>query len=100
MTPYSRWESLKKHKLAEHEGFTYNCDMCDAKYKYLDRLKQHESYVHKGIGYECNLCGIIYKDVYKLNLHDSRKIKCPICDVLRRKFKKHNILNHDPSFKN
>ena len=102
VTPYLRWDGLKRHKLAKHEGFTYNCDKCEEKFKYHDKLKEHESFVHNGIGYQCNLCTKIFTNANNLRLHDSSKLKCPTCGILvcRLKFVQHNTLNHDPLFKN
>ena len=101
VTPYLRWDGLKRHKLSKHEGFTYNCDMCEEKFKYHDKLKEHENFVHNGIGYQCNLCSKIFTNAKNLRFHDSRKLKCPTCGILvcRLKFVQHNTLNHDPLFK-
>ena len=38
----TRFESLKAHKLAKHEGLVYNCDKCDFKTAHKNSLERHK----------------------------------------------------------
>ena len=61
--------ALNKHKLREHEGVTYTCEICDSVHKYAQGLKNHKQSIHEGIRFECAQCNASFSNKGSLRLH-------------------------------
>jgi len=48
--------SLKRHKLAIHDGIRYACDNCEYSSSQRSSLKQHKLTAHEGVTYACDQC--------------------------------------------
>ena len=63
----TRFESLKAHKLAKHEGLVYNCDNCDFKTAYKSCLERHKL-KHGEKKFSCDQCH------FKATLSDTKTL--------------------------
>ena len=99
--PFMRWESLKRHKLSLHEGFMFDCNLCDRQFTRRDDLTKHQQFIHKGISFDCEICGHSFQDKTHLLIHKS-EIKCDVCDKVlcnQLVLQKHKRDAHDPQYR-
>ena len=49
-------ESLRRHKVSDHQYKEFPCQLCDYKALTGNHLKRHDETIHKEITYECTKC--------------------------------------------
>ena len=78
--------------LVDHNGFRYNCDVCEHKSKSEKNLKQHMRLEHNGQKFDCHQCssfniGKQEMVVHIKNYHFDIKTH-KICTICQRRYKK------------
>ena len=48
--------NLNRQNQSIHEGKTYQCLVCEQKFKYKGHLKTHIQSIHEGKSYQCPIC--------------------------------------------
>ncbi len=79
---------LTRHNKSIHENVTYDCHLCEAKYRRPEILKSHIRGIHeKADDMKCHICGMSFGLKRHLRVHiegihqELRKFKCKICDA-------------------
>jgi len=108
--------SLKRHKLAKHEGVRYNCNLCQYTASQMSILKQHKMTEHEGVRYVCDQCDYQATQTsslkrHKLTQHEGMKqpnlsklygisYDCEHCDYRATQLsslKRHKMAKHEGS---
>lgn len=108
--------SLKRHKLAKHEGVRYNCNLCQYTASQQSILKQHKMTEHEGVRYVCDQCDYQATQTsslkrHKLTQHEGLKqpnlaklygisYDCDQCDYKATQLsslKRHKMAKHEDS---
>ena len=92
----------RRHRLTKHEGFSYNCNLCDDSFKTRNKLTNHNTIIHNGVLFECKECLRQFSANKHLEKHQKRKRKCEQCDFFScyKQVLKHFATNHNRFFDN
>ena len=94
--------TLDKHRLARHEEFRYECEICEAKFVGKHNLRNHKLAKHDGVSFPCNQCDYTSLSVRQLKTHVQSKHEgvrytCKQCDLkfsYKSTLKKHAMAVH------
>ena len=99
----TKWSgTLNKHRLARHEEFRYECEICEAKFVGKHNLRNHKLAKHDGVSFPCNQCDYTSLSVRQLKTHVQSKHEgvrhtCKQCDLKfshKSTLKKHAMAVH------
>ena len=88
-THYTTKRSYQRHYKIVHELQQFNCQQCEAQFRWPEQLKQHKDEVHLGIfkTYPCDQCDKVCKDSGQLRRHKAKCHPPPSCDFCKITFK-------------
>ncbi|XP_055613985.1 uncharacterized protein LOC129760362 [Uranotaenia lowii] len=81
---YANRTTRNRHEVMDHsqEGFFFECDQCDAKYKQRAKFDYHYAIKHKSAEVSCDLCGKVFRHPKVLTRHKrdhKMSFSCNVC---------------------